>query len=73
MRLILDNVSERDYEWLVSMAKSLKFKVAIEGDGSNFGIKKAHEKEFLQRKEDYLSGKDQTTPWDTIKQGYGLV
>lgn len=30
MRLILDNVSKRDYEWLQSMAKALNFKVTAE-------------------------------------------
>lgn len=30
MRLILDNVSKRDYEWLLSMAKALNFKVTTD-------------------------------------------
>jgi len=30
MRLILDNVSKRDYEWLLSMAKALNFKVTAD-------------------------------------------
>lgn len=30
MRLILDNVSEKDYQWLTSMAKALNFTVAVE-------------------------------------------
>jgi len=30
MRLILDNVSKRDYKWLLSMAKALNFKVTAD-------------------------------------------
>ncbi|WP_157278501.1 hypothetical protein [Olivibacter sitiensis] len=30
MQLILDNVSKRDYEWLLSMAKALNFKVTTD-------------------------------------------
>lgn len=35
MRLILDNVSKRDYEWLLSMAKALNFKVTTEASSTN--------------------------------------
>ena len=35
MRLILDNVSKRDYEWLLSMAKALNFKVITEASSAN--------------------------------------
>jgi hypothetical protein len=96
MRLILDNVSEKDYKWLLSMAKALNLKVAVEEDNPmslnevdkaldkainedlktdshNFGIEKAHIKEFQQRKKDYLAGKSQTTSWDTIKKQYGIL
>lgn len=30
MRLILDNVSKRDYKWLLSMAEALNFKVTTD-------------------------------------------
>ena len=35
MRLILDNVSKRDYKWLLSMAKALNFKVTTEASPAN--------------------------------------
>jgi hypothetical protein len=98
MRLILDNVSEKDYQWLTSMAKALNFKVAIEEEAKeisldeidkaldkslaedsktdfslNFGIEENHIKEFQERKEEYLSGKSQTTSWSSIKKEYGLL
>jgi hypothetical protein len=98
MRLILDNVSEKDYEWLTSMAKALNYKVAVEEEtqkksldeidkaldkslaedskndfSNNFGIEESHIKEFQERKENYLSGKSQTTSWDIIKKEYGLL
>lgn len=38
MRLILDNVSERDYEWLLSMAKALNFKVTAESSNPTINL-----------------------------------
>lgn len=98
MRLILDNVSEKDYQWLTSMAKALNFKVAVEEEtkeisldeidkaldislsedsktdfSHNFGIEEIYIKEFQERKEEYLSGKSQTTSWNSIKKEYGLL
>ncbi|SEL09136.1 hypothetical protein [Parapedobacter koreensis] len=35
MRLILDNVSKRDYQWLLSMAKALNFKVTTDLSSEN--------------------------------------
>lgn len=40
MRLILDNVSKRDYEWLLSMAKALNFKVTAETSEENTTLEK---------------------------------
>ncbi|MEC3879759.1 hypothetical protein [Parapedobacter sp. 10938] len=38
MRLILDNVSKRDYEWLQSMAKALNFKVTAESSAPTIAL-----------------------------------
>ncbi len=38
MRLILDNVSKRDYEWLLSMAKALNFKVITDASAENITL-----------------------------------
>ncbi len=38
MRLILDNVSKRDYEWLQAMAKSLNFKVTAESSTPSISL-----------------------------------
>ncbi|WP_353125303.1 hypothetical protein [Parapedobacter pyrenivorans] len=38
MRLILDNVSKRDYEWLQSMAKALNFKITAELSAPNISL-----------------------------------
>lgn|SRR5690606_16627933 len=38
MRLILDNVSKRDYEWLLSMAKALNFKVTADAANPNLSL-----------------------------------
>jgi|GEM_PF-3591778 len=38
MRLILDNVSKRDYKWLLSMAKALNFKVTTDTSSENITL-----------------------------------
>lgn len=98
MRLILDNVSKRDYKWLLSMAKALNFKITTDVFSENitldkvdalldedvsdaptsdfmksYGIADSDVTEFRQRKTDYQSGKDESVPWNAVKERYGIL
>jgi C-terminal processing protease CtpA/Prc len=66
--LKIDIQNEQEKKVLLAFLDSLNYQYHTESD--DYVLNDAEIKEMLQRKDDYVSGKITSKPWDEIKKRY---